>query len=194
MRKKEGDARWLAIITAVIAAAAAITVAILDHVPGRLWDLAFSRTYPASKKLVSDVTASSTLQPEWYEGRQRKYDPPNIKDDSEATAWVAAGRDDDIGQWVKLTFSEKVVVSSISIVGAYGADENRFQWNNRLKKVQLCFPDSSHNKVFTLADSRDCQKLTLDRPVTTLWLRIVILEVYPGTKYRDTPISEIYFP
>ena len=54
--------------------------------------------------------------------------------------------------------------------------------------------------ILNLKDRRDCQQFEIgllgyeDKEKAPAWsIKFEILEVYPGDKYEDTAISEIYF-
>ena len=46
--------------------------------------------------------------------------------------------------------------------------------------------------MITLKDVRGSSRFDFDAPIETSWLRLTIESVYPGAKYRDTAISELY--
>ena len=146
-----------------------------------------------SEKLIAGVTASSILKSQTYQGKTRTYIPINVIDGDESTAWVEGVSNHGIDEWVKVSFKEKVLIKSISIVGAYGADNFRYKINNRIKKIEIIFSGDLPSKVKYLEDNIDSQEIKLEVPHITKWVKFKILEIYEGTKYKDTPISEIYF-
>ena len=64
--------------------------------------------------------------------------------------------------------------------------------HNRLKSVQVKFSNGSSQK-FDLLDKKERQSLNLATPVKTKSVRIVLKEVYPGTTFNDTVLSEVQF-
>ena len=72
-----------------------------------------------------------------------------------------------------------------------------WQANNRVKKLKLWV----NNQPFALLSLRDLPALqTFKVPLLgnradkkELILRFEILEIYPGTKYHDTALTEIFF-
>ena len=46
--------------------------------------------------------------------------------------------------------------------------------------------------MITLKDVRGASRFDFDAPVDTSWLQLKIKSIYPGAKYQDTAISELY--
>ena len=65
-----------------------------------------------------------------------------------------------------------------------------FYANNRVKRATLIFSDGTRAAV-QLFDQMRLQTVVLPKAVRASSLRLIIEEVYPGTKYDDTVISEI---
>jgi len=94
-----------------------------------------------------------------------------------------------IGEWIILIFPEEIVVHRIGVDVGFDQDADIFAKNNRLKKASILF---SKREFVELAfdDVRGVQMRDVP-PVRTTYVRLVISEVYPGSKYDDTCISEI---
>jgi hypothetical protein len=155
-------------------------------------------------QMIWHAEASSYLKSATYD-----YSPGKAVDGDPTTAWVAGGKDDRIGESITLQFAPTTAggkvqgyyyVSKIGVINGLAASDELFGKNNRVKKARLVcmkagqepdYVNTITNKVVELKDTREMQFITLDKPVPMSSLKLVILDVYRGTKYRDTCISEI---
>lgn len=91
------------------------------------------------------------------------------------------------------------------MVNGYVRTEKAWRENSRVKKLRM-YVDDRPFAILHLGDTRQEQAFTFeplghadrkdyDQLLTKPWwtMRFEILEVYPGEKYDDTAISEIYF-
>lgn len=157
--------------------------------------------------LKKTIVVSSVLGP--------TYQGSNLCDGKTETAWVEGVKGSGIGEWIKIKLdAEKVSPSStpfsvfeVGIIPGYAKSQKTWEENNRLKTALLIIhsPSISYPKEhewvvyrLNLKDENTLQYFTLpdnmletnSNPMTkTIWLRID--DVYKGTKYNDTCISEI---
>lgn len=129
------------------------------------------------------VQASSQL------GNENEYDPGNTRDDRIETAWVEGAAGAGVGEWIAFTFQPQTI-QYIEIYPGYGKRSELFYANNRLKRATLIFSDGTRASV-QLFDQMRLQTVVLQKAVRASSLRLIIEEVYPGTKYADTVIAEI---
>jgi hypothetical protein len=127
------------------------------------------------------VQASSQLDAE--------YDAGNTRDDRIETAWVEGATGAGVGEWIAFTFQPQTI-QYIEIYPGYGKSSELFYANNRLKRATLIFSDGTRASV-QLFDQMRLQTVVLQKAVQASSLRLIIEEVYPGTKYEDTVIAEI---
>ena len=152
------------------------------------------------------VTASSTLG--------KAYDVTNIIDKKLETAWVEGVKGPGKGEWVKLKLdAEKIShsstpfsISEIGIIPGYAKSRTTWYENNRVKKmlVVIYTPASATQenewvalRLFLKDDNKlqlfqvpiDYIAYNFDPMTKTVWFKIE--DVYRGTKYDDTCISEI---
>jgi serine/threonine-protein kinase len=118
-----------------------------------------------------------------------EYSPGNTRDDRVDTAWVEGAKGAGIGEWIAFTFQPQTI-QYIEIYPGYGKSSELFYANNRLKRATLIFSDGTRAAA-QLFDEMRLQTVVLPKPVRCSSLRLIIEEVYPGTKYDDTVISEI---
>lgn len=81
-------------------------------------------------------------------------------------------------------------VSGINIVNGYAKDNSVFGNNCRVKKMKFSFSDGT---AFTknLSDTRDLQNIGFGKVIYTDYIKMTIVDTYPGSKYEDTCISYI---
>jgi eukaryotic-like serine/threonine-protein kinase len=127
------------------------------------------------------VQSSSALSDE--------YNPGNTRDDRIETAWVEGATGAGVGEWVAFTFQPQTI-QFVEIYPGYGKSSELFYANNRLKRATLIFSDGTRASV-QLFDQMRMQTVVLQKGVRASSLRLIIEEVYPGTKYEDTVIAEI---
>ncbi|MDQ7821428.1 MAG: hypothetical protein RDV48_01400 [Candidatus Eremiobacteraeota bacterium] len=160
-------------------------------------DTAISEVRP--ELLDLQVTASSSA------GSQ--YLPENVFDAFSAfnsngdlnTAWVEGVKGPGKGEWVKISWGKKKEVSAITIYPGYGKNRGGipsgrlFFENNQLKVAYLEFSDNSRKKIaFPKRGSASYEADAFSfKPVMTSSVKLIIGEVYAGTKYDDTCVSDM---
>lgn len=148
------------------------------------------------------VTASSALK----SSGDITYAAENAHDLSYKTAWVEGVEGQGVGESLTYHFApESPRITKIIVVNGYVKSAAAWKNNSRVKKLKL-FLNEKEIAVLHLADSKAEQSFTFSplgngdradfeklkqQPAWTL--RFEILEVYPGEKYEDTVITEIYF-
>lgn len=148
------------------------------------------------------LSASSYLRP----GKTANYEPKNIHDLNFATAWVEGVAGHGIGESITYHFPpQNPRITQIIVVNGYVKSDKTWKENSRVKKLKLYIDDKpvaflmlqdvKNEQSFTVdpigySDRTDYEQL-LKKPWFTI--KFEILEVYPGSKYQDTAITEIYF-
>lgn len=113
------------------------------------------------------------------------------------SAWAEAGRlghepepsGPGIGEWIMLVFPETIEVHRIGVDIGFDRNADYFADNNRLKRASIEFSKGGFIEL-AFSDARGVQMMDIP-PVKTTYVRLVINEIYPGSKYDDTCISEI---
>jgi len=137
------------------------------------------------------------------------YLPENAHDLSFKTAWIEGVQGYGIGEYIIYYFRQTAPrITKIIIVNGYVKSHKTWLENSRVKKLKL-YIDNKPFAILNLEDSRHEQIFEFEpigrkRPIENgkwaeldklpKWtLKFEILEVYPGEKYDETAISEIYF-
>jgi len=135
-----------------------------------------------------------------------KYTANNIHDLNYKTAWVEGAVGHGIGEKITYDFPpENPRITKIIIINGYIKSNKAWTENSRVKALKM-FIDGKPFAILELADSKQEQSFSFsplgvaDRKDYDLlrtmphWkMTFEILEVYPGSKYEDTAITEIYF-
>ncbi|MDR0330449.1 MAG: hypothetical protein LBH93_01905 [Chitinispirillales bacterium] len=160
------------------------------------------------------ISASSYLK---SNNAEITYLPENIHDFSCESAWVEGVAGQGIGEYVTYYFKPTAPrITSVIVVTGYVKSEKAFRENSRVKKLKM-YIDDKPTAILNLEDCRREQffefapigkrpdwdgvmtseranKIFDELAKLPRWtLKFEILDVYPGDKYEDAAISEIYF-
>ena len=143
------------------------------------------------------ITASSVLAPQG----KFNYKADNIHDFDLFTAWVPSDKQNPVGEKINFYFksSEPVPAPRINKILIWnGCIYNTDLWtqNARVAKFKL-YIDGKPTAILQLQDVDNTQEFSIT-PVRSagkkdLVMTLEIMEVYPGTKYKDVVVSEINF-
>jgi hypothetical protein len=134
------------------------------------------------------ISASSTLMPQG----NANYKPGNMQDDDPMTAWVEGASDYGVGQYIETKAS--VFYNTLKICNGYQKSPKHFIENSRVKSFMLS-ENGVARCIINLKDEMGVQTVLLNKLVMKSnqpTLRFTILEVYPGTKFKDVAISELF--
>lgn len=148
---------------------------------------------------IGEQIASSTLSPI---GGQN-YEPSNAHDLSYKTAWVEGAKGPGIGEWIEYALpAYNPRITEIHVVNGIVRTEKAWRENGRVKVLEVQVNGKKH-ALLNLKDERSDQwfdvptigyadrKHLEGKPL--IQIRFIIREIYPGSKYEDTGISDIYF-
>ncbi|MCM1991624.1 NADase-type glycan-binding domain-containing protein [Oceanirhabdus seepicola] len=121
----------------------------------------------------------------------RNYGSDNLSDGDITTTWSEGESGDGIGSWIQLFSNTEFIISKLQLKNGYKKSKELFFKNNRAKKIKVEFSEGE-SSIWELSDGFSFDNtLTLDSPITTTSLKLTILEVYEGSTYKDTCISEL---
>lgn len=159
-------------------------------------------------ELIKTLDVSSFLKPEGV----ADYGKKSMLDRDLRTAWVEGAAGPGIGETI--TFEPKdSYITEMAILNGYVADESRYYANARIKKLRVEIEfrpgqephEKREQREITLPD-RNYMTFNPRYPFSSVdWLvqhpqgdayidkvKLTILEVYPGRKYQDTAVTELY--
>ena len=140
-----------------------------------------------------DVVASSELRSQG----SASYRVSNINDWNHETAWVEGVSGYGVGQWIEFrdVYGDGTI-TSINILNGYVKSDKAWSENSRVKRLKV-YLNGRPVCILELQNSRSLQTFQVQNLLGNASyigkLRFEIMEVYPGTKYQDTAISDIYF-
>lgn len=142
-------------------------------------------TVKPNQAVITAINASSTLMQENYD-----YSANNLIDHNNSTAWCDGIDGDGIGETLTFIFEEESPISEINILNGYCKSEDLYYKNSRIKKLTLIFDDGEEQiNIEDVYNQSQRIKLTNKHQSKQMILRID--EIYAGSKYSDTCISEI---
>ena len=140
-------------------------------VSGEYWNVPFAWAQ-ASSELASDG---------------HTYYAENAMDGDPDTTWQEGVEGYGIGEYLELGFSQP---QKLSLLRIFPGNGNYYTENGRPAELLVEFSDGSA-LTFDFPDSYGDFTLDLGGTVETSWVRLTIAEVYPGTVWEDTAITEV---
>ena len=141
---------------------------------------------------IDSVTASSALAD--------RYAAEKAHDFSIVTAWVEGVEGNGVGEYLRYSFPGTCPrITTVLIHNGYVKNWEVWYDNARVKKLLMYYNDEPY-AILNLQDTMGLQSFDVgvlgyeDKDSAPAWsIKFEILEVYPGKKYEDTAITEIYF-
>ncbi len=170
---------------------------ILDRYPetlGSIWDILGDGCSWYCSGGPYRVSSSSHLP----EQGNIHYGSENAHDLNFKTAWVEGVEGYGVGEYLEYRFEhDSPRITQIIIYNGYVKSEKAWQANSRVKTFRMFVNDRAY-ALLRLQDSRAAQVFSaapLGRRADgqDLVLRFEIADVYPGSKYDDTAVAELYF-
>jgi hypothetical protein len=139
---------------------------------------------------ANNIVASSALKAQG----SKSYKASNVFDRDPETAWVEGVKGNGVGQWIEYRDVSGCSISSIKILNGYVKSDKAWNENARVKRLKV-YCNGKPKCILELQNSRSWQSFDIDGGLgyDVHTIRFEILDVYPGSKYQDTAISEIYF-
>ncbi len=114
-----------------------------------------------------------------------------ILDGDHSTAWSEGVAGNGYGEGITLNFADTFQISGLYIRAGYHKSSNTYYNNGRPSQLTFTFSDGS-TETHRLADIMESQLINFNQPRITSSLTMTIDDVYPGSTYQDTLITEIY--
>lgn len=144
---------------------------------------------------INSIKASSSLNSQG----QKRYGVENIHDFNHESVWAEGVEGYGIGEYIVYEFPANCPkITTINILNGYVRSDRLWRANARVKRLKVYYNDVPY-AILELEDSRSLQWFDIgevgrENDDACAWtLKFEILEVYPGTRYEDTIISELYF-
>jgi len=142
------------------------------------------------------IVPSCTIIQDYYSplGSEISFFPAGIMDCSTkgAGVWAEGVEGNGVNEWLKFDFVFPINITSIRIWNGFKKSLALYKANGRVKKV-LITASNGEEKTVVLSDVFEEQSIPVSFSQSFTWLKMTILEVYPGLKYKDTCISSVSF-
>jgi hypothetical protein len=146
--------------------------------------------------IYNNCVASNTLAPQG----KNNYAVSNLSDDNPKTAWVEGQDDYGIGTYLEFT-NFIIYGSELHILNGYQSSQTSWENNSRVKKLKVSC-DGKELCILELGDVMGIQTFTFNDMILEKinpnqtgkekTIRFTIMDVYPGIKWKDTAITEIF--
>lgn len=134
----------------------------------------------------TNFCATSVLKPI---GKNR-YDPSNMFDGDPATAWVEAEEGDGLGETIMMDFGRDRSLAGFELSNGYDKDQRTWSNNSRIRQLEIATADGQ-TFMLDLPDQRGSNRFDFQPALRTSSLKMTIRAVYPGSRFKDTAISEL---
>ena len=145
--------------------------------------------------VIDTVLASSSLAP----SKKFDYKGANAHDFDHESVWAEGAPGQGIGEYLVYYFPGSCPrVTTVKVLNGHVKNQKVWKENSRVKQLKVYYNDVPI-AILDLQDSRTLQCFEVgtlgyhDSNAAQWTLKFEIMDVYPGTKYQDTVISELYF-
>lgn len=147
---------------------------------------------------VEQFVASSFKEP----NHDITYIANNIHDFDLSTAWIEGQPDFGIGESITYTFDtrergeHRLGITQIILANGYKKSRQLWERNSRVKTLNMSVNETPY-AILQLLDSYEIQTLDIGRIMLPqngiMTITFEIVDVFPGTTYKDVAISELVF-
>ena len=134
---------------------------------------------------VLNISATS----EYISKKGNYYGAANLLDSNLETSWQEGEEDSGIGQSIHFTFHEPTFINAMCIYNGKQTSLESFNENNRVAAFSL-FED---NLTIELPDEMEPQYIVFENPLSEADVIFTLKDIYEGSKWNDTCITEIKF-
>ena len=150
--------------------------------------------------VILNSSASSTLVSQG----SNTYEVNNLLDLSLQTAWVEGEQNYGEKEFLNFNFKQTnskysgFKINTVVLVNGYAKSVSTWETNSRIKKLKV-YHQNKPLCIVNLFDTMEPQQFDFEHLLHPdhMWnglnLQLEIVDVYPGTKYKDTAISELAF-
>jgi hypothetical protein len=118
------------------------------------------------------------------------YGVASLLDSNNRTAWFEGKSNDGIGEWILVDFGELRRINKLIIKNGYNKNRNIYHKNSRVRSLALTFSNGK-KQVVSLKDKPGEQIIRIRGNINAYWVKLSILSVIRGYKYKDTGLNEL---
>jgi hypothetical protein len=111
------------------------------------------------------------------DSRPTLYQPLNLLDGRDATAWCSPGGD-PLNEYITIGFNGPIRLEELRITTGNAFDDGTFQQFSRARKIEI--RAGKAKQVLMLEDQKGPQTVSLPKPMEGSRFRIEVLDLYPG--------------
>ncbi|MCA9492140.1 MAG: discoidin domain-containing protein [Myxococcales bacterium] len=134
---------------------------------------------------IASVTAKSS-----YSNEGVNYPADNVKDGKASTPWFEGESGNGVGSWIEVDLGGTHNVTRFAILAGDWSSGSAWGKANRPKELQIQWSDGSTD-TWALNDEWRPQVFTPSSPKSTSSIRLKVNQLYNGSAFPDTAISEI---
>lgn len=133
-------------------------------------------------QMITSVRASSQME---------EYPVEYAFDSREDTMWTEGVWGNGIGETIEITLDEAHKVNGLTLYNGNRTSHDLYEKYGRVKTIRITFSDGSQRQYEVADDYYTSAQVNFINPIQTSTLKIEILEVYEGTTYQNTCITDI---
>ena len=133
-------------------------------------------------QMITSVRASSQME---------EYPVEYVFDSREDTMWTEGVWGNGIGETIEITLDEAHKVNGLTLYNGNRISHDLYEKYGRVKTIRITFSDGSQRQYEVADDYYTSAQVNFINPIQTSTLKIEILEVYEGTTYQNTCITDI---
>ncbi len=133
-------------------------------------------------QMITSVRASSQME---------EYPVEYAFDSREDTMWTEGVWGNGIGETIEITLDEAHKVNGLTLYNGNRISHDLYEKYGRVKTIRITFSDGSQRQYEVADDYYTSAQVNFINPIQTSTLKIEILEVYEGTTYQNTCITDI---
>lgn len=119
------------------------------------------------------------------------YGPNHLAGHDNVGAWCEGVPGPGIGQTVTVHQDPASVIGTVLIANGYAKTPQTYRANGRVKRARI-ETSGGYARTVTLKDTSEEAEIKIP-PSKVSWVRLTILETYPGERHSDTCITRLYF-
>jgi len=137
----------------------------------------------------AELCFSSYLAPQ----SNNTYAPANTRDGLRHTAWVEGVTGQGIGEAITLVLDSPTRINRFRIQNGYGKSDRAYARNSRVRRFQVT-ASNGQQMTLNLSDTSGWQETDVFQDFGPIsWIMLEIDDVFAGSHYQDTAITELGF-
>ncbi|WP_069999272.1 NADase-type glycan-binding domain-containing protein [Cellulosilyticum sp. I15G10I2] len=120
------------------------------------------------------------------------YTPLALCDSDFTTVWVEGADGDGVGEWITIDNEQQFDLDTIQLTNGFTKNEDLYYKNNRIARLEIIATNGESKEIYLLDGILGLQEFDVGFKNIT-GIKIIIKEVFKGTRHNDLCMSEIRF-